>query len=241
MNAFLSLIKLQLKDKIDLSFAKQKKTLIRAIVFGLLLFIAVAGVTFLFLTLFGGTSPIIKLLTPFEFGDLLIVFLVIYFILDLFGTSFELMKSLYLAEDNKLLVTYPTSAGNLFLSKIIVYLVFELRKSLKILIPVMFGFVLALLTCPSLTLSGTVARISIATIPAMIIPILFYNILVVILASLLSVPFLYVYSFLKSILVSSEKLQKSLTHIIKNENRYFTSFSFIVLFFPCSPMRLLYT
>lgn len=195
MKAFLSLIKLQLKDKIDMSFAKQKKTLIRTIVFGILSFAIVAAVTFLALFFL----KFIGLISNGEIANLLIVIITIYFVLDVLGSSFELMKNLYFAEDNKLLVTYPVSAGQLFLSKIIVYYVFELKKCLKLFVPIVVGFLFSMLTSTLTTDGGItfISQITIASIFSGIFPILIYAALVVVVGSILSVPALYVYSFIK--------------------------------------------
>ena len=178
-----------------MSFAKSRKTLIQKIVFTIIQFLVIAAVAFLSLYIL----KLIGLVNKEEVVNLLVVFTAIYFILDLFGTSFDLMKTLYFAEDNKLLVTYPVSAGELFLSKIIVYFFFELRKTAKMLLPIVVGFVLSLLTT-TVDPHGTqvfTTQISIAGVFTIIPTLLFLSAFTVVLGALISVPLLYIYQFIK--------------------------------------------
>ena len=131
---------------------------------------------------------------------MLICFCTIYFILNLVSCSYHLMKSLYLAEDNKLLVTYPVSAGQLFISKLVVSFIFELKKSLSIFIPVVFGFLVALVmlgnqaSSTDTTIITSVKAISFALLPLAVILYVFFTVTI---GALLSVPFLYGFTFIK--------------------------------------------
>lgn len=196
MKNFWPLVQIQLKDKIDLSWTKKKSTLIQKIVFGVLKFVLVAGVVFGILFL----ANFFRFISNKEFVNLLVSFCAIYFVLDLISCSYHLMKSLYLAEDNKLLVTYPVSAGQLFISKLVVSYLFELKKSLNIFVPVVFGFLVALVTLgnqasstdPSIITSVT--GISFLLLP---LPVLLFVFFTVTIGALLSVPFLYGFTFIK--------------------------------------------
>ena len=110
---------LQLRDKIDFSWVKSKKTLIQTIVFGVLKFAVVAALTFgvLFLLTYIGFiktkhDDILPIFT---------IFLGVMFVLSVASATYNLMKSLYFADDNKVLITLPITANKLFISKLFVY------------------------------------------------------------------------------------------------------------------------
>ncbi len=196
MKNFWPLVKIQLKDKINLSWINKKSTLIQKIVFGILKFVLVAGITFGILFL----ANFFRFISNKEFVNLLVSFSAIYFILNLISCSYSLMKSLYLAEDNKLLVTYPVSAGQLFISKLVVSFIFELKKCLNIFIPVAFGFLIALVTLgnqASSTDPTIITSITGASFAMFPIAVLIYVLFTVLLGALLSVPFLYGFTFIK--------------------------------------------
>lgn len=186
MKKLLALTFFQLKDKIDLSWVKQTKTLIRAIVFGILKFVIVAGLSFGFLyllsfiDLFSKYSDTVPLYT---------IFFAIVFILSLLSTTIALMKSLYFADDNKVLVTFPVTTNQLFFSKIFVYFLFELKKTFTILVPGTLGF----LIFASLSYKGTL--ITIWPFFWFLIPLIVATIVQVLLGAILSIPALYIYKF----------------------------------------------
>ena len=68
--------------------------------------------------------PVIAVLTLFEVFSILI----------------GMTKSLYFAKDNVVLITYPVKSNYLFLSKIIVYYIDAVKKSLMLFFPVIIAF-----------------------------------------------------------------------------------------------------
>ena len=50
------------------------------------------------------------------------------------------MKTLYFADDNKILITLPVGENLIFISRLIVYYVFELQRSLFLTIPIFLAF-----------------------------------------------------------------------------------------------------
>lgn len=178
---FRTLIALQYRDKSDMSWTKETKTIIQKIVFSVIKFVLVAGVVF-------GLLTIIRLLFSVtnEILNYYLVFLGIYVVLNLFTVTFGLMKSLYFAEDNKVLVTYPVSSGKLFLSKIIVYQIFEFKRSLSILLPATLGFAIT-------AYIYHVAQIGV--IFWCVIPLAIISIVTVLLGAILSIAALYIYKF----------------------------------------------
>ena len=188
MKKLLTLTLFQLRDKLDFSWVKQKKTLIQSIVFGVLKFLIVAALTFgllfifTFIELFSKRSDTIPLYT---------VFFVVLFILSLISTTMALTKSLYFDDDNKTLVTLPATSNQLFFSKIFVYLLFELKKSLNILVPATLGFIVFALT------SFKGQQITFWPIIWFPIPIIIGVCFQVFLGAILSIPALYIYKFYK--------------------------------------------
>ena len=183
-STFGALVAFQYRDKVDLSWTKTKKTRIQKIVFSILKFIIVAAVVFGILMI---VKELFKITT--QILSFYLVFLGIYSILNLITVTFGLVKSLYYAEDNKVLVTFPVNSSKLFISKIVVYELFELRKSLDILIPVSLAFFISAIG------SGVM---SVGTIFWSVIPMLLLITGTVLLGALLSIPALYVYKTLKN-------------------------------------------
>ena len=181
----------QLKDKLDFSWVKSKKTLIQKIVFGILKFLLVGGITFGLLYVL--SPKLIGLYDKYScFVPLYTVFFSILFILSLISTTIDLTQSLYFADDNKLLVTLPATTDQLFFSKIFVYLIFELKKSLNILVPGTLGF----LIFGKLTLYAS-AEINFWPFIWFLVPLFLSVCLQVLLGAILSIPALYIYKFYK--------------------------------------------
>ena len=188
MKQFWHLSLFQLKDKIDFSWVKSRKTLIQAIVFGILKFAIVTALAFALLyllTLIGFVNKYQDALPLFT------IFLGVMFVLNIASSTYNLTRTLYFADDNRVLITFPVTANKLFFSRIFVYFIFELKKSLGILVPVILGF----LIFEIIGYKGT--EITIWSFFWMPIPIIIFVLIQVLFASILSIPFLYVYRFLK--------------------------------------------
>ena len=188
MKQFWHLSLFQLKDKIDFSWVKSKKTLIQAIVFGVLKFAVVAVVAFALLYLL----TLIGFVNKYQDAvPLFTIFLAVMFVLNVASCTYNLMRTLYFADDNKVLITFPVTANKLFFSKIFVYFLFELKKSLSILVPVILGF----LIFEAIGYKGT--EITIWSFFWMPIPVVIFVLVQVLLSSILSIPFLYIYRFFR--------------------------------------------
>ena len=188
MKQLLQLTLFQLKDKLDMSWMKSKKALIQAIVFGLLKFIIVAGIVFavLFLLTFVGFISKYQDVLP-----LFTMFLAIITFLSICSSTMNLMKSLYFADDNKVLITLPVTPNKLFFSKLFVYFIYELKRSFGILVPVIFGFLLFEI----IGFNGV--EVTFWTFIWMLVPVAVLVIIQVLLSAVLSIPFLFVYRLFK--------------------------------------------
>ena len=188
MKQLLRLTLFQLKDKIDMSWMKSRKTLIQTIVFSVLKFVAVAVIVF----------GILFLLTKVGFLNkyhdiirLFTMFLAVTMFLNLCSSTYNLSKSLYMADDNKVLITFPVNANKLFFSKLFVYYFYELKRSFLLLIPGIFGF----LVFEAFDFKSF--EVNFLQIIWMIIPVIMLVAIQVLLASILSISFLYIYRLFK--------------------------------------------
>ena len=178
------LVLFQLSDKLDFAWMKSKKNAIRKIVFAFAKFAIIVGFISLLLWLFN----YLGIINSAEMVDLYVMFFTLIMVLLLLSDTHHLMRSLYYAEDNKLLVTFPVSSTLLFFSKILDFFVFDFIKNLGLLIPVSFGF----------AVGGIIlGQIEVATLFWLLIPLIFASAIIVLLASLISVPYLFIYRLFK--------------------------------------------
>ena len=183
LSKFKTLVLLQLKDKLDSSFI-QKTNILRLVIFTLLKFVIVAGVTYVFLFF----CRFIGIFYYSESTIIMTLVLTVSFILSLISSTYELMHNLYLQEDNKVLITLPVNSSMVFTSKLVVFYIYEIKKNLGFLIPITFGSLLLLVNnhCASFV-----------TLIWMWVPMIFITALPVLLGALLSIPTMYVYNFLR--------------------------------------------
>ncbi len=132
------LVMMQLKDKIDLSYLKSKKQAIIKITLSILAFILITAVIFLLLY-FSKLLRIFHLVDIIPTSVMVVVFTVME-VLSLISCTFGLMKNLYFSKDNPVLLTLPVTTNQVFLSKIIVYFIYELKKTLYFIIPLFLSY-----------------------------------------------------------------------------------------------------
>lgn len=175
--AFFTLVKMQLKDKLDTSWTKSVKNIIRTVVLTLLKIIAVGAIGFVVLYLLS----FLGIYGPWNAYQVVTVVLAISLLLSLISCTTGLTNSLYFSDDNKVLITLPVSANKLFISKIIVYYIAELKRSLTFLMPIVIACCIMLLTKN---------KINVSVFLWMWIPLIFIVALPVLLGALLSIPFM---------------------------------------------------
>ena len=188
MKQLLQLTLFQLKDKIDMSWMKSKKTLIQTIVFGLLKFAIVTAIVFVVLYLLTLIGFINK---SGDIVNLFTLFLAVTLFLNLCSATYNLMKTLYFAADNKVLITLPVNANKLFFSKLFVYFFYELKKSFSLLVPGILGFLIFE------AIGYKSVEVSFINIVWMIVPIVLTVAIVVLLSAIISIPFLFIYRLFK--------------------------------------------
>lgn len=181
---FWALVVIQYRDKVDTAWTHSFKTIVQKVVFTLIKFALIVVAVFLVLHF----ASILFALQNAKILNFFLVFLGFYTILNLISVTLGLVKSLYHAEDNKVLATYPTTSARLFLSKILVFELFELKKSFDILLPISLGF---------LIIAVRFNAISIPLVIWSILPLVMVITITVLLGALLSIPTLFIYNFFK--------------------------------------------
>ena len=175
-----ALVLMQLKDKLDLGFVKSKKLLIRKIVFTLVKFAAVAGVALLVRWLLGMLMNFAASETP----RLMVVLVTFLLGISCITCTVELVRSLYFADDNRVLITYPVPGNLIFVSKLVVCYFYELAKEYLLVVPVLLGC--GLLSIKTLTW---------VFIPWTLIIMIIVPAVPVLIGALLSIPALFIARF----------------------------------------------
>ena len=181
---FWALVVIQYREKVDTSWTHSFKTIVQKVVFTIIKFVLIVVAVFLILHF----ASMLFALQNARILNFFLVFLGFYTILNLISVTLGLVKSLYHAEDNKVLATYPTTSARLFLSKILVFELFELKKSFDILLPISIGF---------LAIGYKFNVISIPLIIWSVLPLVMIVTITVLLGALLSIPVLFIYNFFK--------------------------------------------
>ena len=123
-------------------------------------------------------------------GDIPVSVMAIVFgsmtLLSIAFTTVGLVKSLYLSRDNLVLLTFPVKPSIVFLSKLLVYYIYELRKNFLFLIPLFFAY-------------GLVKRFSLVYYVWALFLFLFVSLLPVLIAAVLSIPALFVYQLCRKV------------------------------------------
>ena len=186
MNGLKTLVMMQLKDKLDLSFAKSVKQTIFRVVFSLLKFAVITAVIFLafyFLSVLRLTSLNSGIPTNF-FSIIFSIMIILSIVVEIVGLN----KSLYLAKDNQVLLTMPTSRQMVFFSKMIVYLCYEFVRNIFYIMPLLVAY-------------GMINSMPIFYYLWLVVANLIITLFTTSVASLLSIPFLFLSLFLKRVKV----------------------------------------
>lgn len=137
-----TLVMIQLKDKLNMSFKADKKGTLTKIMLKVILFIIVTVVIFVIFTLldklviFGSTSKSF----PFPVFSFLFSAMILLSIITCIAS---LTKSLYFSRDNLTLLSYPVKSDVVFLSKLIVYYILSLIKEATFILPMFLAYGLA--------------------------------------------------------------------------------------------------
>ena len=156
----------------------------------LIKFAVVFGLAYAILFLGNGMFGIIQ---PYKMYELYVFVTTVLLVLQLLTSTASSTKSYYIAEDNKVLITFPSSGASLFLSKVTIEFIKELKSMLGMFVPLSLALIIYTTT------SNPLAPFSIASAFWMFIPMLFICAIVVLFGSLLSVLYLQYLRLVKTI------------------------------------------
>ena len=184
--ALSTLVKMQLKEKMDLSYLRSTRKLIFKIVWFLIQFAAITAVlTVLFnYIMLLGLFSLVRDIPVSVISMIFAMMLLLSVVTDTVG----LMKSLYFSKDNTVLLTFPATPSLVFLSKLATYYVYELRKSFMFMIPMFIAYGIAKGYNPYYYPWLLLMFVLISTVPVLI-------------AALLSIPSMFIYVFLNRVKV----------------------------------------
>ena len=182
--ALSTLVKMQLKEKMDMSYLRSIRKSIFKIVWLLIEFAAITAVLYL-------VFHYVKLLGLFSLvRDIPVsVISIIFAIMLLFSVITDtvgLMKSLYFSKDNTVLLTFPATPSLIFFSKLVTYYVYELRKSFMFMVPMFLAY-------------GMVKGYNPYYYPWLVLMFVFVSTVPVLISALLSIPAMFIYVFLNRV------------------------------------------
>ncbi len=186
LRAFITLVKMQLQEKLDLSYFRTTKSLISKIVW---LIVEFAGITAIIAVVFN----YVKLLGLFSLvHDIPVsVISLIYglmLLLSVITDTVGLMRSLYFSKDNAVLLTFPATPSLIFFSKLAVYYLYELRKSIMFTVPMFIAY-------------GIAKGFALYFYPWLLVMFAIVSVVPVLLAAILSIPSMFLYVFLNRVKV----------------------------------------
>ena len=133
-----TLVKMQLKEKMDMSALRSKKAFFFKLIWLIVEFVAITAAlyfVFYFIKLLG----LFSLSKDIPVSIISIIFAVML-AMSVITDTVGLMKSLYFSKDNTVLLTFPATPSLVFLSKLVTYYVYEFRKSFMFTIPMLVVF-----------------------------------------------------------------------------------------------------
>ncbi len=142
MSTLITLVKMQLREKLNLkTFSTSKSDL-----FNLLLNAAVAVLKIAFITVICYAFILLaKIFSLFQYigvvpQSVMSFVFIVMLIASTFGCTIGLTKALYYSRDNAVLLTLPAVPMQIFLSKIIIFYIFELKRSLSFIVPMFLAY-----------------------------------------------------------------------------------------------------
>ncbi|MBO5907128.1 MAG: hypothetical protein J6Q85_03120 [Clostridia bacterium] len=186
LRALVTLVKMQLKEKMDLSYFRSRRTLIFKIVWLLIEFVAITAaisVVFYFVKILG----LFSLVNDIPVSVISLVF-AIMLLFSIATDTVGLMKSLYFSKDNTVLLTLPATPSLVFFSKLATYYVYEFRKSFMFTIPMFIAY-------------GIIKGYGLYFYPWLLLMFALISTIPVLISALLSIPSMFIYVFLNRVKV----------------------------------------
>lgn len=134
---FWTLIVMQLKEQLSLSFKADKKGSLIKIILMLIGFVAVTAIIAFIIYILGFLGILGNGVLPVSLFNIFFYFILI---LNTISCIHKMTNSLYFSKDNQVLLTYPVNSGAIFLSKMVVFYFIELTKNLLMLVPLLMAY-----------------------------------------------------------------------------------------------------
>lgn len=177
MHELKSLVMMQLKDKIDMSFLKSTKKTIFKVIFSLLKFVIITAIIYLgfyFLTLL----RLVSLLPGIPINVLLVIFALMS-LLSIIVCTNSLKNNLFKSKDNFMLLTFPVTKTKLFLSKLILFYIYEFFRNIYYILPLFIAYFM-------------INKCAFYFYLWLIIGLVIYTMFIVTISSILSIPAMYI-------------------------------------------------
>ncbi|MBO7274471.1 MAG: hypothetical protein J6V22_06415, partial [Clostridia bacterium] len=181
-----TLVKMQLKEKMDMSAAQSKKKFFFKLIWTVVEFVLIT-VIFYFLFHYVQLLGLFSLSRNIPVSVISIIFAVML-LFSVITDTVGLMKSLYFSKDNTVLLTFPATPSLIFFSKLVTYYVYELKKTVMFIIPIFIGF-------------GIVKGYGLYYYPWLLLMFVLISTVPVLLSALLSIPAMFAYVFLNRVKV----------------------------------------
>lgn len=159
--------------------SNELKDKIVRIVFAILKFVVVFAIAFVICFVLG-----LYVIQPLSMYNLLVFFVTIMFVLQLITTAASCTKNYYISEDNKVLITFPSKGGSLFLSKLTIEYLKQLKSTAEFFFPAAAGLI------AYTALSNPLSPFQLLSVFWLVFPIVLMVAIIVLLGSLLSVLYL---------------------------------------------------
>ena len=142
MNTLITLVKMQLKEKLDFKRIEVSKSSAFNIILSTLLVILKFAMV---VALCGALLYVAMLFNLFNFNDaipqsVISLVLLIMLVASTLSCTIGLTKALYYSRDNAILLTLPAVPMQIFLSKIIIFFIFELKRNMSFLVPLFIAY-----------------------------------------------------------------------------------------------------
>ena len=183
MSGLKTLCKMQLKDRINLSFLKSVKQTIFKVVLSLLKFALITVVIYFGFYILSYLR-LVSLL-PGVPENLFEVIFTCLMLLSIIVCSFGLVKTLYFAKDNFMLLTMPVDRTKVFLSKLIVFYIYEFIRNLNYFLPLLVAY-------------GLINKMPFYYFFWLVLAMFIITLIPVCIGALLSIPLMYIQNFVKS-------------------------------------------
>ncbi len=134
-----TLFAMQIREKMEFSLRRNTRQSIIKIVLFVVEFILVLLLAYGILWL----CRYLNIFSPLNIIPISVMSVVVFvlFLFSIITCTVTLSRSLFSADDNKVLATYPTSPNSIYISKICVSFMYEIRKTMLFYFPVLCAYV----------------------------------------------------------------------------------------------------